>query len=289
MSERVHRSVMNIKVGMIFYVLSLLLAFFSRKVFLDCLGTEFIGLTGMLMNIMSFLSVAELGIGRFTYYLAKFGGFNYISKEVVADPDEPDSFYNLKPKPLYENKDRSEYTNQKKDKEAIKSLDKQQAHRNLFLHDVEEAIYGENQWVIIFADHLNTAVNTTDFHFTCALKDGSQRTISDDVTYNRLLEDFSEVMKADFDLTCDRQSARFPLMKNNLCYTIRGVNPQPHFKSNPKCNAFVLRPSSKLMNFDTRNMAIAFRLAQLFSEHLDGGRGILKDDVLDLKKTGFGY
>lgn len=63
MSERVHRSVMNIKVGMLFYVLSLFLAFFSRKVFLDCLGAEFIGLTGMLMNIMSFLSVAELGIG----------------------------------------------------------------------------------------------------------------------------------------------------------------------------------------------------------------------------------
>ena len=63
MGERVHRSIMNIKVGMLFYILSLVLAFFSRKVFLDCLGDEFIGLTGMLMNIMSFLSVAELGIG----------------------------------------------------------------------------------------------------------------------------------------------------------------------------------------------------------------------------------
>lgn len=63
MGERVHRSIMNIKVGMFFYILSLFLAFFSRKVFLDCLGAEFIGLTGMLSNIMSFLSVAELGIG----------------------------------------------------------------------------------------------------------------------------------------------------------------------------------------------------------------------------------
>ena len=72
MSERVHRSVMNIKVGMLFYILSLFLAFFSRKVFLDCLGTEFIGLTGMLMNIMSFLSVAELGIGTsIVYFLYK--------------------------------------------------------------------------------------------------------------------------------------------------------------------------------------------------------------------------
>lgn len=72
MSERVHRSVMNIKVGMLFYVLSLFLAFFSRKIFLNCLGVEFIGLTGMLMNIMSFLSVAELGIGTsIVYFLYK--------------------------------------------------------------------------------------------------------------------------------------------------------------------------------------------------------------------------
>jgi len=72
MGERVHRSIMNIKVGMLFYMLSLFLAFFSRKIFLDCLGAEFIGLTGMLMNIMSFLSVAELGIGTsIVYFLYK--------------------------------------------------------------------------------------------------------------------------------------------------------------------------------------------------------------------------
>jgi O-antigen/teichoic acid export membrane protein len=72
MGERVQRSVMNVKVGMVFYVLTLLLAFFSRKVFLDCLGAEFIGLTGMLMNIMSFLNVVELGIGTsIVYFLYK--------------------------------------------------------------------------------------------------------------------------------------------------------------------------------------------------------------------------
>ena len=72
MGERVHRSMMNIKVGVFFYILSLFLAFFSRKIFLDCLGAEFIGLTGMLSNIMDFLSVAELGIGTsIVYFLYK--------------------------------------------------------------------------------------------------------------------------------------------------------------------------------------------------------------------------
>ena len=72
MSERVHRSLINIKVGMFFYFISIVLTFFSRKVFLDCLGEEFIGLTGMLSNILTFLSVAELGIGSsIVYFLYK--------------------------------------------------------------------------------------------------------------------------------------------------------------------------------------------------------------------------
>lgn len=63
---------MNIKVGMFFYILSLFLAFFSRKIFLDCLGAEFIGLTGTLQDILSFLNVAELGIGTsIIYFLYK--------------------------------------------------------------------------------------------------------------------------------------------------------------------------------------------------------------------------
>ena len=73
MSEsRVHKSLLNVKVNLIFYLLSLFFAFFSRKIFLECLGVEFMGLTGTLNNILSFLNVAELGIGTsITYFLYK--------------------------------------------------------------------------------------------------------------------------------------------------------------------------------------------------------------------------
>ena len=72
MGNRVSRSIMNVKVGMFFYMLTFLLAFFSRKIFLDCLGAEFMGLTGVLQNILSYLNVAELGIGTsITFFLYK--------------------------------------------------------------------------------------------------------------------------------------------------------------------------------------------------------------------------
>ena len=72
MSGRVHKSMLNAEVNLIFYFLSLFLAFFSRKIFLDCLGTEFIGLTGTLGNILGYLNLAELGItSSIGYFLFK--------------------------------------------------------------------------------------------------------------------------------------------------------------------------------------------------------------------------
>ena len=64
MSEsRVHKSLLNAKVNLIFYFLSLFFSFYSRKIFLECLGDNFIGLTGTLGNILGYLNLAELGIG----------------------------------------------------------------------------------------------------------------------------------------------------------------------------------------------------------------------------------
>lgn len=54
---------MNAKVNLAFYLLMTLFTFFSRKIFLDRLGADFIGLTGTLQNILGLLNLAELGIG----------------------------------------------------------------------------------------------------------------------------------------------------------------------------------------------------------------------------------
>ena len=51
-----------------FYFLALIVSFFSRKIFLDHLGADFIGLTGTLQNILGFLNLAELGVGASVSY-----------------------------------------------------------------------------------------------------------------------------------------------------------------------------------------------------------------------------
>ena len=66
--SRTHKSLLNAKVNLLFYFLALLVSFFSRKVFLDHLGADFIGLTGTLQNILGFLNLAELGVGASVSY-----------------------------------------------------------------------------------------------------------------------------------------------------------------------------------------------------------------------------
>lgn len=72
MGNRTRKSILNAEVNILFYFLGIIVAFFSRKIFLDCLSADFIGLTGTLLSILSFLNLSELGIGlSVSYFLFK--------------------------------------------------------------------------------------------------------------------------------------------------------------------------------------------------------------------------
>ena len=53
---------------MFFYLLTIIAAFFSRKIFLDNLGAEFIGLVSLIQEILKFLNLAELGVSTAVGY-----------------------------------------------------------------------------------------------------------------------------------------------------------------------------------------------------------------------------
>ena len=60
--SRIRKTLLNARVNLIFYFLTLSLSFFSRKIFLDGLGADFIGLTGTLGTLLGFLNLAESGV-----------------------------------------------------------------------------------------------------------------------------------------------------------------------------------------------------------------------------------
>lgn len=68
-ASRLKKSVLNAQVNFFFFLTLLLLSFFSRRMFLNCLGDDFVGLTSTIGSLMGFLNLAELGVGTAMAYV----------------------------------------------------------------------------------------------------------------------------------------------------------------------------------------------------------------------------
>ena len=77
--SRVKKTMLNAKINLICYFASFITAFFTRKILLDHLGAEFIGFTGTVGSLLSFLNLAELGIGT---------AIGYVLYKPIADGDK---------------------------------------------------------------------------------------------------------------------------------------------------------------------------------------------------------
>ena len=61
--SRIRNAKINIYVGLITQLVTFVLSFVSRKLFLQFLSIEYLGINGLYTNILSVLSLAELGLG----------------------------------------------------------------------------------------------------------------------------------------------------------------------------------------------------------------------------------
>ncbi|MBO0454300.1 lipopolysaccharide biosynthesis protein, partial [Candidatus Enterococcus murrayae] len=66
--NRLQYSLLNSSISTIIYVFRLILQFVVRTYFIKFLGAEYLGLNGLFTNILSILSLAELGIGTSIVY-----------------------------------------------------------------------------------------------------------------------------------------------------------------------------------------------------------------------------
>lgn len=62
-TSRTKRTLQNSRMALVLFLVQIAVGFYSRKIFLDYLGAEVLGLNTTLGNILSFMNLAELGIG----------------------------------------------------------------------------------------------------------------------------------------------------------------------------------------------------------------------------------
>ena len=62
MSNRKKMAVMNVFSAIMYYVANSIIGFINRKVFTVYLGSELLGLNGLVVSVISMLSLLELGV-----------------------------------------------------------------------------------------------------------------------------------------------------------------------------------------------------------------------------------
>ena len=86
-NARAKRSIKNAVVSTAYYLINLLLGFFSRKIFFNHLGSEVLGLGTTARDLIGFLQISELGIGAavaFLLYKPLFEDDREKIKEIVT-------------------------------------------------------------------------------------------------------------------------------------------------------------------------------------------------------------
>lgn len=68
-NTRSHNAFKNLQVNSIFYITTLILSFIGRRIFLKAFGSDFIGLTVTIGDLLGFLNIAELGVSLAISYI----------------------------------------------------------------------------------------------------------------------------------------------------------------------------------------------------------------------------
>jgi len=87
MMSRTNKVIKNSTLNFSFNVMTICLTFFSRKIFIDYLGNDLIGLNSTLQNILGFLNLAESGIAisiSYALYQPLFNSDKQQIKEIVS-------------------------------------------------------------------------------------------------------------------------------------------------------------------------------------------------------------
>ena len=199
-------------------------------------------------------ALSEAGIGNFAYYLALIGGFNYISKEVEEDIDDPTSFYIIP------------------DKRKGGSFEN-------YLSDLKRLLAGKNKWTIFLIS--SETKKEADIHFltTANIHTNRSTTILDQDGFDHLYNMVTREMEDTLGIKTDINRYR-PAGPKNVSVIIGG---------GIETNAFTIRIFSEMMVWDTRYMAVAKTLAEAIDHTLSTSNGKQMPDTATLKESGLGY
>lgn len=198
-------------------------------------------------------SAAEAGIGNFAYHLALIGGFNFISKEIEADVDEPVSFYLI-------NKDDAP------------------EERVEYMEDLRKLSDGKGYWTIFLISSERNYEATFHFVTKANSKTGRDSTVIERQQYVELFSKLESVLKEKYGLLSESDENYRPAGPNNVAIKIGGGE---------TTNAFTIRIASTFVVWDPRYIQVCNTMAEVINSTIGDPQKATPIEHLKEHGTGF--
>ena len=213
---------------------------------------------GSKVTIVAPTSFIDPVVGVYSYYFAKLGGFNFISRELGA----------LRPYRSY-----YAYT------PGTPGIDD-------YIADIEEISAKEGSWVITLlpASGANEPEYPTQIHLGYGGKRGDQSLdapgvlIHDKETAKAMFEDLESTLEEKYDIKTDRQQYHDNTNPNLYMRKLSNVD---------SINNLVIRVAWSCMYWDSRRIMVAETMARIINKHLEPGNATYTDP--ELKDKGIAY
>ena len=209
---------------------------------------------GSKVTIVSPSSLVDPVIGAYSYYFAKLGGFNYVSRE-IGELRPYKSFYTCT--------------------DDVPGLEE-------YLSDIEKLSAPEGSWVItlLAASGANEPELPSQIHLTYGGKKGDASleaptvVIRDKETAKAMFEELENMLESEYDIKTDCQKYHDSASPNMFMRKLSNAG---------SVNGLIIRIAWSCMYWDSRRIKIAQSMADVIKKHVEPEAGIVIDPELKMK------
>ena len=217
---------------------------------------------GSKVTIVSPSNIVDPVIGHFGYYLAKIGGFNFVSRE-LGETRPYRSFYKFD------------------DENAVEGLAE-------YMADLNRLTAHEDSWVItmLAVSGGNEPSYPAKIEFTAGGEKGNESleqeglTVKDTARFKTLIEDTEACLKSEFNLESAFQRYHGIGINAHKLYTHKLVNAA-------NINSFALLVAWSVSMWDPRCTAVAKCIAELIAKNIEGRKELNLSAELKRKDCGY--
>ena len=247
------------------------------------------------VTIVAPVAVTELGTGSFAYSLAAMGGFNYVSREISPNPEDPFGFYSM----------------QKSKLKIIDSYDVKENVESQALHFIDDLKSfksrsekaGRNHWFIFILATTKTIENQVHlWRFTTDSAEKLPARMKDTVRYGSTVMEQDEERLQQFYTTIKETLSNYEVVVGGKRQPLSvSIDNTAAFKSVQKsnimcrlgggisCNSLTLRVGYEIMLHNGQHLIIAKEIADALKSITEPDREIPDDVKKCYLKEGDGF